>query len=567
MQQQLKLHLQIEQIDNHVAVQQQKKRSHISNQPQSRTFSTTNYAPHHQGHVVLSPIRPKIPAMYKIFGQSQFFNDKIAFEIQPFLNNPSLAGLFLLVQNEVLRWKHFVKMFTSQERKLLHLQVAQISAARFPAEFDELFVVHSLICRLFYCVQIRQPAHRSHSPQFSVAVYFATLRNLPDFIRNLANEIVTRCNIATIDWMVSFKNSLSVRNTSNTTYDSAVRQLSNEFGFDLTTFKVMLVDPNSDIPDDLLMNIILNKVLQERWGVPRATTAICGLKNIGSANNCPRFEHKLWNTFEKACKLSGKNKKLAPMLVKSLKPQFALRIYYAAKKHGPIRHQECLRLMFLTWQRKKDYINFRARDIFWFLTFVDLSWLWSKTRSRHEIVQNTKCAFGQSGTFYDIKSCLENLILLQPASDLFLLEMKTTKGRSISHGALLRLYAAKVPVIFHTLPMKDLSMHCIKYMGSFILSKTNGLHPQVASHYLRHSTKSPEFRSMILSLFPQFAAQWFSPTSLKYVLHVDHLASVGTELQRIWDEKVQCIEQENVASVLQGTIIGPPQQTEGSTTI
>ena len=513
---------------------------------------------------IWSQSRPSIPEVYKIFQEPKYSNDEIEVQIQPFVKLPSLNKMFDLILNEVWRWDQFVTCFNTQQKKLLRLEVAQISGNRFPGELSVIFVPHSLICRVFYRVQITQPIDRQASPNFAVALYFAQLRKLPDFIRNLANETVTRCNIGTVDWMMSLRNSLAVRNSSNTTYDSAVRQLSKDFGYSLDEFKTILVDPNSFISDDFLMNIIMNKVLQEIWGSSRAVTAICGLKNIGSANNIERFHNKTWSTFENACRISAETSVVAPQLLKNLKPRFALRIYYAAVDAGNVRHQECLRFIFITWQREGDYTTFRVCNIFWSKTFVDLHWPFSKTRSRNALVQNTKVAFGKPGTFFDIKTCLETLIITLPRDDIFLLNMKDDQGKSLSLGALLRFYAQKVPVIFHTLPLKELSMHCVKYMGSYILSQTKNLHPQVACHYLRHSNKDPEFRAMIQRLFPVLATQWFAPTSLQYVLHNDHLEAVGIECQRIWDRLVKCIEEERALEIMQNKLGETANLTPGT---
>ena len=286
---------------------------------------------------VFSQIRPDIPEIYSIFSQEQFQSDEIALQLRHFLAFPSLVQLFKLISDEVVRWEFFVGMdtFSSQQKELLHLHVAQISADRFPTEHATLFVPHSLICRLFYSVQLRQPTNGSSSLNFPVAMYFSKLRKLPDFLRNLANEIVTRCTLATTDWFISYKNSLFVRNTSNNTYDSAVRQLSNDFGLPLSDFKELLVDPVSPVSDAFLMSIIMNKIHQGRWKGQRATTAICGLKNIGSANNCDRFTGVVWANFEKVCKKMSPTSN-TPLLHKNLSQNFAFRIYNAALKFGSV---------------------------------------------------------------------------------------------------------------------------------------------------------------------------------------------------------------------------------------
>tara|TARA_B100000809_G_scaffold71838_1_gene69461 strand:- start:107 stop:1708 length:1602 start_codon:yes stop_codon:yes gene_type:complete len=500
---------------------------------------------------VFSQIRPDIPEIYGIFGQEKYHSDEIALQLRHFLAFPSLNQLFQLVLDEVTRWEFFVGMdtFSSQQKELLHLDVAQISADRFPSEQATFFVPHSLICRLFYFVQLRQPTNGSSSPTFSVALYFSELRKLPDFLRNLANEIVTRCTLATVDWVISYKNSLFVRNTSNNTYDSAVRQLSNDFGFPLAQFKELLVDPVSPVSDSFLMNIIMNKIHQKRWGGSRATTAICGLKNIGSANSCDRFTGAVWANFEKVCKKMCPTS-ATPLLHKNLSQNFAFRIYNAALKFGSVKHQEVLRFIFLTGQRARDYEYFQACAILWLWQFVQLFFRWSKTRQRHSTLQWVKMGYGTPGTFFDIRDCLETLVRILPANETFLLRVVDSSGHKISHGELLRCYAKKVPVMFHSLQLPNLSMHCVKYLMSNLLSKMKGVHPQVTSHYLRHSTKSPEFRTMIQQIYPQFAAQWFSPTSLRYVLTNDNLPAISKEFQRIWDECCTSFEQSEAMLLL-----------------
>ena len=83
----------------------------------------------HTGHLILSQSRPLIPEIYKMFEDEKFQSDNVAWDIQDFMNAPSLSKLFEVVKIEVLGWKCFVETFDSQHRKLLHLQVKQISAA------------------------------------------------------------------------------------------------------------------------------------------------------------------------------------------------------------------------------------------------------------------------------------------------------------------------------------------------------------------------------------------------------------------------------------------------------
>ena len=521
-------------------------------------------------------IPPSLPEEYLVFSTAYYEDDLVSQIIETFLQFPSLVALFNLINLEIERWNYFVAKisFTSQEREILHRMVAQISAARVPHGNAVLFIPTSLVCRVFYCVQSKQPTTICSSPDFSVAIFFERLRSLPDWIRNLCNEIVTRCRLATDDWFISYQNSLSVRNSSNDTYTSAVKQIAEDLGYTVSTFSRLILEPSSLISDALIKNVILNKVHNKRWGDSRATGAICGLKSISKASNSTRFLDSSWATFEKTCKILAKPTKTISNFLKNLKPEFAYMIYLAALQFGTQRHQEFIRFVLLTCQRKSDYKFLEISDIVFAFNFVEFIWEWSKTRSRNNIFQTTKVAFGQPGTFYDIVTCVHNLIALIPTNDEFVLRMVDSAGRTLEHDTLFQLYASKVPVHFHSLPVEKLTMHTVKYLMGDILTQTKGLHPQVACHYLRHSNKSPEFRHMIKQLFPEFVGQWFSETSLQYVLHNSYVHEVGKEMQRIWNYIIKCVEQQGVHQILsqmrlEGSTLAAPvvSQTNGNTLV
>ena len=520
-------------------------------QPITPQASPCTFQPHLLASIRPSNLPASLPRVYTVYGNENFKNDTIAIFIQPFLKTPSLCGLLFMVNAEIERWSYFVKNtgFSSPEKKLLHLQVAQISEAREPSGISKYFLPYSVIARIFYSVQCYQPTTTHQSNTFAVANYFARLRNLPDFLRNLANEIVTRCRLGTADWLISYQNSLSVRNSSYNTYSSALKQLANDLGFSVEFFSEMLILQDSPISDPLIKNVILNKIANKRWGRSRAIGAICALKSMGKSHGSSRFQQPHWAQFETTVKLLGKPSVKVSTFSKSLTPEFAYMIYLAAVKFGPLKHQEVIRLIVLTCQRCGDYEFFQPEKVS-LRSYADFDWYFSKTRTRTNIVQNTKMPFGRTDSFFDIKTCLENLLRLYEAKDVFLLSLKDASGKTLTHQAAFRLYASAVPKRFHSLPLTGLTMHTVKYMMGHILSKTKNLHPQVASHYLRHSNSDKDFQKAIYTLFPKFAGQWFSETSLNYVLHVSYLPAVGKELQRIWDDVETFVEQQGVARML-----------------
>jgi len=182
--------------------------------------------------------------------------------------------------------------------------------------------------------------------------------------------------------------------------------------------------------------------------------------------------------------------------------------------------------MALTGQRNKDYVKLLPSDIE--ITYesrkITIAWRFAKNRQVFLGPQTSMHPFGKLGTFFDLLTCVENLLALKPSSTKFLLRFS-----QLSHSKFLRDAFQLLPPHLQPLCVDKITPYFFKNVMAQCCLETS-VSAEAVSHYMKHTLSEAEWK--------QFCSQSrinLSKCSANYAMAEDMLPHIETQFASWWN--------------------------------
>ena len=202
-----------------------------------------------------------------------------------------------------------------------------------------------------------------------------------------------------------------------------------------------------------------------------------------------RFHNPIWSQHQKDLRKTFGTRKSDQRLKKALKRSTIKKVFYTLRNSNRIREAEILRFMALTGRRNIDYRKFSFDDIHIDnnLKIIYLTWKWGKTRKLALGHQRTLHPFGVPGTFFDLHTCVLNLLHLRTPRRVYLLRT------NVAHSTFLRNVFKELPCDEQPNCTTKLTPYFFKNVLARCCLETK-IAAEVASHYLAHSLSDGEWK-------------------------------------------------------------------------
>ena len=475
-----------------------------------------------------------LPKHFEMFGKFKFTSDFVNHYINPFFDSPSFSHLLTCLKDEVENFTQFcdnMEAFRPQLAEYYRSHCSLPGSNRNCPEDMLRWQKRSIIARLYYRLSLNPvTGSRIDTVASTISEFFRLLRKLPKFTQNLATEIVSKCELSSLEFVSTLQSQIDFKNSSDKTYDSALRQIAKHFGFPEAEIDDRLFLSN-DISKIEIAEFLNDRLMSSYWKGGRVAQVIYALQKRGKLLNLPRFDTKYWSHFAKWSKKTFCSDASLGVMKLVLSLQFVILWYYALLEHNEVRVAEFIRLLCLTGQRAIDYIHLRSTDILEAIEHMDFHWLWGKTSTHANPIQHSyvpkQNASGRS-KFFDIKSCVDKLFALQPQDDEYLLRFKNENGDDIHHPEVLTKALQFFPENVEILQPSVVKPYDFKKLLASSLAQTN-LHPQIVSHYLKHSLCKSAFSTHMSSTYP-----WFSNTSVRYAIQINQIPFIRQEFDKLY---------------------------------
>ena len=479
---------------------------------------------------ILSAKMPKTPVNKSVAKPVRTYS-KVPLRLRSakqFRQYPSFAMLIFFVQMDVASFEKFLAQFapTSEQYETIRdtLDACHLSC-KVPKDllaFDQ----ESILSRIFTIKSFDvKPARETTVEQ--VRNLYKLLRHLPCYIRNQTVQIILVAHLSSMHFLNTYPRFLRNKQSTKQQYDSKVEIMAEWFNMTGDTIAYNIFSARPLISDLQLRENIALMCQQDRWLGSTGAGYITALKDLGISFDSNRFDTAMWKQAQKDLKKTFGTRRSEQRGRKAVSKSAVKKCFAILRAKGLYRKAETLRFMALSGQRNKDYAKLLASDvnIDYKSRKITLAWRFAKNRQVHIGPQTSIHPFGKRGTFFDLISCVENLLELQPATTKYLLRFKNLK-----HKKLLKEVFHLLPLHLQPPSVDRISPYFFKNLMSQCCMET-AVAAEVVSHYLKHTLTDAEWKQLCSK-----SRINLSKCSANYAMAEDLLPHIEEKFAPWWNE-------------------------------
>ena len=415
-------------------------------------------------------------------------NIKIA---QHFLKYPTVEFLLFVVGVDTNQFDNLLKALPkkSQMREFFADFKLACNLSLVPPTELATWSNYSVIWQIFK-LKSGQTGMRARGSRDIRALYQKTSQ-LPYFLRNLTMQIMLEFKLGNMHFIQTYPRFLRNKASTRNEYSGKFGRMADWFTLTEAAFAQAIFDEPYRISDiQLCENIYLN-CQTAYWLGSTGSQYITALKHFGTIYGDTRFHSDKWKDIQADLRKTFGTRKSDQRMRKAIHKSAIKKVYQILRSRGSFRKAEILRFMALTGQRNIDYHKFTPVDIFIDFSnrIIRLTWKWGKTRSAALPFQVTMHPFGKLGTFFDLLTCVQQLLELKPRRAIYLLRVKC------AHSTFLRRAFAELPLNEQPECLKKITPYYFKNVMAQCCLESR-VAAEVASHYLKHTLSDQEWANL-----------------------------------------------------------------------
>ena len=406
---------------------------------------------------------------------------------------PNFAMLLVFVRIDVRSYEVFLQSLERGSEELEQLsdfkKVCNLSSQ--PPPDLSYWVSHSVINELFKISDYALKPKRETSIE-QVLELFNLISELPYHARNQAVSVVLKAKLSSMHFLKTYPRFLRNKQSTRDEYAGKVLRMADWFDLTVQNFQLALFSQQPLISDLEIMENIFEMCQNDSWIGATAAQYITALKGLSADFGSVRFRSDEWKQTQKDLKKTFGTRRSDQRLRKAVSKSAVKACFKILRRRGQFRKAETIRFMALTAQRNNDYVKLLPSDIEinHEKRFITIHWRWSKTSQVYLQPQKTMHPFGIPNSFFDLFTCVQNLLTLKPDRGKYLLRFT-----NLSHNALLRQAFALLPE-----PLQpDCAQKLTPYFFKNLMSRCcleSGVAAEVVSHYLKHTLSDAEWKTM-----------------------------------------------------------------------